>query len=140
MKGVLVLEVDIDSDADIQGWVNEVMDFAFPKDSDAEPGDPAFVALHVAVREDAEMILDVFRTPELGGGEHFVVFNADGAWVIEHSLRCRRTGQMTECPYIEAVRISMFRDIDTSPARYRLMGIRDVRSDDESWVNYELVP
>jgi len=53
--------------------------------------------------EQLELILDVLKEPELGGGRHLVDVRGDGNWVIEHSLVCRRTKKMTECPWIEEV-------------------------------------
>lgn len=58
---------------------------------------------YVAIDGDAQLVLDVFVPPELGGGRHVAVFSEDGEWVIEHSLVCRRSERMVACPYIKLV-------------------------------------
>ncbi len=61
----------------------------------------------VAIHDDAEMVLDVFKPAELGGGRHTLVVKKvwdEPEYVIEHSLVCRRTGEMASCPFIELMR------------------------------------
>jgi hypothetical protein len=57
-----------------------------------------------AVGLDAEMILDVFRKPESGGGQHVVRVVGNG-WILEHSLVCRRAG-LLNCPITQLVAVA----------------------------------
>jgi hypothetical protein len=64
----------------------------------------------MAIGVDAELVLDVFRTPELGGGRHAVdILFLEGdapAWVIEHSLVCLRSKETTRCPWLARVSLA----------------------------------
>ncbi len=65
-----------------------------------------------AYRRAVDRALDVaeqaIRTEvyDMLGHDHYVIFGPDG-WVVEHSVDCRLAGQMADCEYHEAVRVTI---------------------------------
>lgn len=61
-----------------------------------------------AIGDQAEMVLDIFAEPKVGGGKHVVHIAIDADTVtVEHSLICRRSGQMSDCPVLRLGRVGM---------------------------------
>lgn len=117
MKMVAVIEYDSEMPYDV---VREVLREVLSKTQSTS--DLATTG-YLAKGPDARMVLDVFGEPELGGGLHVAdvrsVPAGDLGWVIEHSLVCRRSGQMSDCPFIDHVRAAYDEEL-LEPGRWTL--------------------
>jgi hypothetical protein len=88
---------------------------------DHVPGEPSQSegAVDTAIRllTDANTI-GAFDESELGAGTHVADVGENG-YVIEHSLACRRSGLMTQCPFIGHMPDAID-EFDLAPGRYQL--------------------
>lgn len=98
----MVVELDFDPETTTGDELNKQLQEALAASTTAFPQHER--TAHAAVGDDAEMVLDVFRPAESGGGKHVAVITNTG-WNLEHSLRCRRAG-LENCPLTRMVRIA----------------------------------
>lgn len=95
MKAVIVIEVDPTKVPEAAGHLQGGL-------TDEDRQRFGVGTFYAAVDDDAELILDVFAEPKLGGGKHVAKIE-DSGWTLEHSLICRRTGRMIDCPVTQLV-------------------------------------
>lgn len=112
-KAVLVLEVDFADDDSGDDVMTQMRNLLGRVRDHLSPGMKAYAA----VQDDAEMVLDVFRPAESGGGLHVAVVQGT-AWHLEHSLRCRRAG-LERCPMTQLVRVAWEGDHFEHDGRWR---------------------
>lgn len=56
------------------------------------------------------------------GNDHYVIFTENG-WTVEHSMECRLSGHMHECPHHEAVSLVADLPMPSMLGRWRIAGI-----------------
>lgn len=100
-KAVIVIPVDFDhleaAAIEVQRAFREYFD---------DKGVQLHGPIQVAIRDDYQLVMDVFEKPEIGGGRHVALIDVEEDVVhVEHSLRCRRAG-LEKCPILGLVRVA----------------------------------
>lgn len=71
-------------------------------------GNQPFGPVLIAAAEPREDILGCFGEPELGAGTHRVLVEEEGERItVTHSMKCRRTHKMQDCPHLTLMRTAV---------------------------------